>query len=343
LGGGSHTETGISNPEQVKREIERLIKKFNDEVAKNRSLASQNSQLSAKVRRLEQSEETEKQMNEEIESLRYELENETAKQRELSQLNQKLSHRIAKTKDSHDTQLRVNQELEAKLVEQIRINQDLRKTTSPQEEETILELRAENEQLSRQIQQLSEKIRRLQSSESEQEYFESGNEIGQLRLKILELESLNRDLTARMDSGGSAQNAWTADTSLSGVRACGHLFCVESLISDNSSLTKQLTEATHRIEDLRREIIIKDGDLIKLRNVTSKSQSCEKKFCQFGFLLADAICQRFNPSRCEEELKRLIDIAHREHIELSETVRVKLNPYSVDLTKPSFGVITRFC
>ena len=54
---------------------------------------------------------------------------------------------------------------------------------------------------------------------------------------------------------------------------------------------------------------------------------------RYGFLLADAVCQSYNPKNATDEIERLIEVVRHEHIQLSESARVRLNPFQMPVQK----------
>lgn len=121
---------------------------------------------------------------------------------------------------------------------------------------------------------------------------------------------------------------------------------LDSLSVRMNDLQLQLDNAKSELErvqkqnkDLVHSRVMAESELTKtkdaLNSATQKVKSIEQNGVtleRHGFALADALCQHFNPRNVENELKRLVEVARDEHIQLSETGRVKLNPFGADFT-----------
>jgi hypothetical protein len=82
-------------------------------------------------------------------------------------------------------------------------------------------------------------------------------------------------------------------------------------------------------KDLLHERIRLETEALRARTMTKLSAADEDGMTlqRFGFALADAMCQHFNPKHVRTELERLLVVARAEHTELHETARMKLDPF----------------
>ena len=106
-------------------------------------------------------------------------------------------------------------------------------------------------------------------------------------------------------------------------------------------LQEEMVQLQKKNKDLLHERIRVETDLTKTKDSLSNANQRLRAFDEdgftlqrFGFLLADALCQHFNPKNAKFELERLLEVARSEHIELSETARVRLNPLGLSLSNP---------
>ena len=106
-------------------------------------------------------------------------------------------------------------------------------------------------------------------------------------------------------------------------------------------LQEEMVQLQKKNKDLLHERIRVETDLTKTKDSLSNATQRLRAFDEdgftlqrFGFLLADALCQHFNPKNAKFELERLLEVARSEHIELSETARVRLNPLGLSLSNP---------
>ena len=106
-------------------------------------------------------------------------------------------------------------------------------------------------------------------------------------------------------------------------------------------LQDEMVQLQKKNKDLLHERIRVETDLTKTKDSLSNANQRLRAFDEdgftlqrFGFLLADALCQHFNPKNAKFELERLLEVARSEHIELSETARVRLNPLGLSLSNP---------
>jgi predicted nuclease with TOPRIM domain len=98
-------------------------------------------------------------------------------------------------------------------------------------------------------------------------------------------------------------------------------------------LKGELDQMRKQNKDLLHERIRLETELLKVRDelarATSKLSAVEEDgmtLQRFGFALADAMCQHFNPKNARTELQRLLAVARAEHSELHETTRMQLDP-----------------
>lgn len=134
--------------------------------------------------------------------------------------------------------------------------------------------------------------------------------------------------------------------------SCASTRSVDRLSIDNASLTSKLADSkavnqqisneleymTRESARLRAECVRADAKASRLRDESNTlSAKCgavgdeAMNLKRFGFSLADALCQRFDPTHIDCELHRLLAIARNEHIEFSE--RVPLNPYNCEVCR----------
>ena len=99
----------------------------------------------------------------------------------------------------------------------------------------------------------------------------------------------------------------------------------QTIIEQQKSTIKQLEKRLLSTETEK----IKLNESLRKSTIPNKCEDIELNLKKFGFLLADALCQHFNPSRVKFEVKRLIEVARSEHIQLSESARVLLNPFEI--------------
>jgi predicted RNase H-like nuclease (RuvC/YqgF family) len=92
---------------------------------------------------------------------------------------------------------------------------------------------------------------------------------------------------------------------------------VEALKQINDSLSADVAAQQSKIGRLQSELAVREADILRLRESSGISEKAT-----IGFLIADAICDHFNPRFCDDELKRLITEVNRQHIELTGTLRV---------------------
>jgi chromosome segregation ATPase len=98
------------------------------------------------------------------------------------------------------------------------------------------------------------------------------------------------------------------------------------LRTENARLSSELARSTQQSAKLSRENIEVRGRFAKFKDQTGgitcrlgaiNDQAINLQ--RFGFMLADALCQRFNPQSTEDELRRLIHIAKEQHIVAAES------------------------
>jgi hypothetical protein len=84
----------------------------------------------------------------------------------------------------------------------------------------------------------------------------------------------------------------------------------------NQSLSSNIASNQLKIENLETELAAKEAEILRLRHCSSTSSEKAK----IGFMIADAMCEHFNPRFCDSELTRLIKEINHQHISLTETI-----------------------
>ena len=124
-------------------------------------------------------------------------------------------------------------------------------------------------------------------------------------------------------------------------------FSAESQLKDTriecSSLKEKLKNLQETVCKQNKEIVALETQLTKTKDMLHSTANKlkgsyhhdELSLQKVGFLLADALNQKYNPKNVKSEVERLIEVAHLEHIKLSETGRVKLNPFNCPLVNNS--------
>lgn len=101
---------------------------------------------------------------------------------------------------------------------------------------------------------------------------------------------------------------------------------INDLKQKNIQLESKLENSEKLNNHLQAQLIKLQGEKMKcIQSKTPKNSGLDLE--RIGFLLADALSQRFNPCIAEDEIYRLIRIVHNEHIKISESTRVPLNPF----------------
>ncbi|KAK8895489.1 hypothetical protein M9Y10_023956 [Tritrichomonas musculus] len=118
------------------------------------------------------------------------------------------------------------------------------------------------------------------------------------------------------------------------------LFSAESQLKDSKTECNNLKEKLKNLQETickqNKEIVFLETQLTKTKDILHTTTNKLKGSAHYddlslqkiGFLLADALNQKYNPKNARSEVERLIEVAHLEHIKLSETGRVKLNPFN---------------
>jgi hypothetical protein len=105
---------------------------------------------------------------------------------------------------------------------------------------------------------------------------------------------------------------------------------LESLNRRNHALASELEGKCLKIEQLQAELAAKEADVLRLREARIPLPAGDHSDKQrIGFLLADAMCEHFNPRFCDDEITRLIKVANRQHISLTESLRVSPGCWAV--------------
>ena len=115
-------------------------------------------------------------------------------------------------------------------------------------------------------------------------------------------------------------------------------FSIENQLKESQKKCQQLQETidaltqksmcqTKTIVRLESNLMKTKDEVSELHSQLSITGSDQLSLQKVGFLLADALCQKYNPKNAKSEVERLIQVAHLEHIKLSETERVKINPF----------------
>lgn len=97
---------------------------------------------------------------------------------------------------------------------------------------------------------------------------------------------------------------------------------ITDMMNDKTSLEKKYNESQEEIKGLNHEIVRLEAMLTRTKDENYKSMQTIKTYegdlltlSRFGFLLADALGQHFNPSSIELEIERLLEIVKSEHSE----------------------------
>ncbi|OHT14730.1 hypothetical protein TRFO_02987 [Tritrichomonas foetus] len=121
---------------------------------------------------------------------------------------------------------------------------------------------------------------------------------------------------------------------------------VESKLKDSqnecNNLKNQIDGFKDTINKQSKEIVRLETNVTKAKDELYKASAKLNQISgdsvtlqRYGFMLADAVCQHYNPKNAKEEIERLLDVVRSEHIQLSETARVKLNPFQVPINNNS--------
>ena len=109
----------------------------------------------------------------------------------------------------------------------------------------------------------------------------------------------------------------------------------DSFEIEKKTLQDVIKEQDDKIHFLEKKLItaesekLKQMEMIKQRNKEENNQEMSYlDLKKIGFILAEALCQRYNPGKANSEIQRLIEVARQEHIKLSETVRYPIDPFN---------------
>ena len=95
----------------------------------------------------------------------------------------------------------------------------------------------------------------------------------------------------------------------------------QELLSERTKFETDLAKTKDSLLIARERLKAAGGDGLSLQDV--------------GFQLAEALSEPFNPDLVDSEIPRLIKVARSQHVELSETVRTKLNPFEAPSRRSS--------
>lgn len=183
---------------------------------------------------------------------------------------------------------------------------------------SLSKIQAENKKLKTELQNVG----KMKSTHD----INSNNEL--LKPSFLNIESNNdKEIITnneKMFKTGSASNSSYQFNSFS-----------SGVSNEDNQLKYAINEKDKEINCLKRKIHLLEAEKIKLVDSLKKFQIQNNQntdvnmmdMKKIGFLLADALCQRYNPSRVAFEINRLIEVARYEHIRLNESVRVPLDPF----------------
>lgn len=183
---------------------------------------------------------------------------------------------------------------------------------------SLSKIQAENQKLKTELQNVG----KMTSTHD----FNSNNEL--LKTSFLNIESNNDKETITNNekmfkTGSASTSSYQFNSFSSGVS------------NEDNQLKYAINEKDKEINCLKRKIHLLEAEKIKLVDSLKKFQIQNNQntdlnmmdMKKIGFLLADALCQRYNPSRVAFEINRLIEVARYEHIRLNESVRVPLDPF----------------
>jgi chromosome segregation ATPase len=168
-------------------------------------------------------------------------------------------------------------------------------------------LKAENDSLHTQVQLLTDQVKLIQSDSHH---------------KSSELESTTADQCRK-----------NVILRQQGMQLDQLMIKTSDLQAHCDGLKDELEQVRKRNKDLLHERIRLETELLKVRDqlarTAGKLSAADEDgmtLQRFGFALADAMCQHFNPKNVKTELERLLAVARAQHSELHETVRMKLGP-----------------
>lgn len=318
-------------------ELETLKKKYALISSQVVDLQQQVSKAPFKVRlltkKLEESENTNKELLQINEKLKHDLRmktedldqeklNNVSREKKFNEIKEKLSNYandlMKKEKDLNDTEARDN------------TLQNLR-----------LQLKTLADHLSSTEKERDELKNELERASAQNLKYNSENDTLKAQCTILQNDNIsirkeNQSLLKKIDS-------YEAE----GIKISGQIqqndlkiFSAESQLKDFKNECNNLKEKLKSLQETickqNKEIVSLETQLTKTRdllhsttNKLKNSGNCSDDLSlqKVGFLLADALNQNYNPKNTRSEIERLIEVAHLEHIKLSETGRVKLNPF----------------
>ncbi|OHT09983.1 hypothetical protein TRFO_20978 [Tritrichomonas foetus] len=202
---------------------------------------------------------------------------------------------------------------------------ELRGLSSSSILETIGKLTQENEELKRNFFNHIEKVK------NEEDIHILTNTVQILKKENENLTEQNHLLTFSLSESSSNSN----------LSSNSDLISNNILLNTNEKEINKLIAKEKEIQCLKKKLVVVETEKLKLGEVLRKIQNSKRDTFsidvkRFGFLLADALCQHFNPAQAKNEVERLIEVARSEHIKLSETTRIPLDPFHVfDVNKNS--------
>lgn len=271
--------------------------------------------------------------------------------REKSTLEEKLqrkAEKLRKAKAANATRERRFNEMKAKLTKcanELLVREKEMQESGSSEEETE-SLRLQIRTISSHLNAERKEKKQLQSQLQELSDVKTDNDTKNAHIRLLndELISMRRELEAAKKQ---------CECSNAGNAKANGLLCQKNIEVDSMSvkmndletkcrlLQDEMAKLQKRNNDLVHERIRVETDLTKTKDSLASANQRLRAFDEdgltlqrFGFLLADALCQHFNPRNAKFELERLLEVARAEHIELSETARVRLNPLGIPLSSP---------
>jgi hypothetical protein len=102
---------------------------------------------------------------------------------------------------------------------------------------------------------------------------------------------------------------------------------LNQIVDSLQSQVAELTEEGREKDPLVSEVAARDlriAELLKLKGQTGNTHIRGEEIVKFELLLADAICDHFNPRYCDE-IHQLLKLASSQHIELTGSVRVQID------------------
>ena len=156
-----------------------------------------------------------------------------------------------------------------------------------------------------------------------------------LKENIREIEIQNKKLLDECNNQNSSlfsvkQNNSSSNDSVVSIQSIDDSFEIEK-----KTLQDVIKEQDDKIHFLEKKLItaesekLKQMEMIKQRNKEENNQEMSYlDLKKIGFILAEALCQRYNPGKANSEIQRLIEVARQEHIKLSETVRYPIDPFN---------------